>query len=114
MYTVPPEGLSGLSLLRHVLGVGLIALQLWIAASIYESLGEFGWHHGDYFFDPLTKNLTYSGIYRFLNNPERILGLAGVWGMALITWNAPIFYLAATAHILNLVFLQFVEKPHMQ
>jgi phosphatidylethanolamine N-methyltransferase len=53
------------------------------------------------------------GIYRFLNNPERVLGLAGVWGVALITWNAPVFYLAATAHILNLAFLQFVEKPHM-
>jgi phosphatidylethanolamine N-methyltransferase len=65
-------------------------------------------------FDPPSSNLTYSGIYRFLNNPERVLGLAGVWGLALITWNAPIFYLAATAHILNLAFLQFVERPHMQ
>jgi phosphatidylethanolamine N-methyltransferase len=65
------------------------------------------------FFDPPSSNLTYSGIYRFLNNPERVLGLAGVWGVAFITWNAPIFYLAATAHILNLAFLQFVERPHM-
>lgn len=65
-------------------------------------------------FDPPSSNLTYSGIYRFLNNPERVLGLAGVWGLALITWNPPIFYLAATAHILNLAFLQFVERPHMQ
>jgi phosphatidylethanolamine N-methyltransferase len=43
-----------------------------------------------------------------------VLGLSGVWGAALITWNAPIFYLAATAHILNLAFLQFVELPHMR
>ncbi|KAF1841282.1 phosphatidylethanolamine N-methyltransferas-like protein [Cucurbitaria berberidis CBS 394.84] len=113
MYALPPDWFYGLTLLRHVLGVGMIALQLWIASSIYESLGEFGWFCGDFFFDPPSRNLTYSGIYRFLNNPERVLGLAGVWGMALITWNAPIFYLAATAHILNLVFLQFVEKPHM-
>lgn len=33
----------GLTLLRHVLGVSLIALQLWTAMSIYDSLGEFGW-----------------------------------------------------------------------
>jgi len=65
-------------------------------------------------FDPPSSNLTYSGIYRFLNNPERVLGLAGVWGVAFITWNVPVFYLAATAHILNLAFLQFVERPHMQ
>ncbi|KAH7350382.1 phosphatidylethanolamine N-methyltransferase-like protein [Pyrenochaeta sp. MPI-SDFR-AT-0127] len=114
MYTLPPDWFYGLTLLRHVLGVGMIILQLWIAMSVYESLGEFGWFCGDFFFDPPSRHLTYSGIYRFLNNPERVLGLAGVWGMALITWNAPIFYLAATAHILNLVFLQFVEGPHVQ
>lgn len=113
MYTLPPDWFLGLTLLRHVLGLSLIALQLWTAMSIYDSLGEFGWFCGDFFFDPPASNLTYSGIYRFLNNPERVLGLAGVWGVAFITWNAPIFYLAATAHILNLAFLQFVERPHM-
>lgn len=101
-------------MLRYVVGSALVALQLWVASSIYDSLGEFGWFFGDFMFDPLSRNLTYSGIYRFLNNPERILGLAGVWGVALITWNAPMFYLAATAHVLNLLFLQFVEGPHMK
>jgi phosphatidylethanolamine N-methyltransferase len=113
MYTLPPDWFYGLTLLRHVLGVALVALQFWTATSIYESLGEFGWFCGDFFFDPPSSNLTYSGIYRFLNNPERVLGLAGIWGMALIAWNAPIFYYAAMAHILNLAFLQFVERPHM-
>ncbi|CBX89971.1 phosphatidylethanolamine N-methyltransferase [Plenodomus lingam] len=113
-YTLPPDWFSGLTLLRHVVGSALIALQIWVAFSIYDSLGEFGWFFGDFFYDPPSRNLTYSGIYRFLNNPERILGLAGVWGMALITWNAPMFYHAATAHMLNLLFLQFVEGPHMK
>lgn len=114
MYALPPDWSYGLTLLRHVLGAALIVLQVWTDISIYESLGEFGWFFGDFFFDPPSKNLTYSGIYRFLNNPERVLGLAGLWGTALITWSTPIFYLAATAHILNLAFLQFVERPHMQ
>lgn len=114
MYILPSDWFYGLTLLRHVVGVGLVALQLWTAMSTYDSLGEFGWFCGDFFFDPPSSNLTYSGIYRYLNNPDRILGLSGVWGLAFITWNAPIFYLAATAHLLNLVFLQFVEKKHMQ
>ncbi|KAI8942346.1 phosphatidylethanolamine N-methyltransferase, variant 3 [Plenodomus lindquistii] len=113
-YTLPPDWAHGLVFFRYVLGSALIALQMWVASSIYDSLGEFGWHFGDFFYDPPSKNLTYSGIYRFLNNPERILGLAGVWGVALITWNAPVFYLASTAHMLNLFFLQFVEGPHMK
>ncbi|KXJ85523.1 phosphatidylethanolamine N-methyltransferase [Microdochium bolleyi] len=113
MYSVPTDWNYGFVLLRHVLGVGLTALQAWTAVSIYESLGEFGWFFGDFFFDHGNK-LTYQSIYRFLNNPERIIGTAGLWGAALITWSRSIFLLALTSHILTLAFLQFVEQPHMQ
>ncbi|KAF2203185.1 phosphatidylethanolamine N-methyltransferas-like protein [Delitschia confertaspora ATCC 74209] len=114
MYSLPADWSYGFTAFRHVLGAAMIALQIWTAFSIYESLGEFGWFFGDFFFDPPSKNLTYSGIYRFLNNPERFLGLAGFWGLALITWSFPIFYLATVSHILSLAFTQFVERPHMQ
>lgn len=114
MYTFPTVWSYGLTPLRHVLGVAMIALQIWTAVSSYESLGEFGWFCGDFFYDPPSRSLSYSGIYRFLNNPERVLGLAGIWGVALITWSVPIFFLVATAHILHLAFLQFIELPHMR
>ncbi|KAL9059600.1 MAG: hypothetical protein Q9162_001105 [Coniocarpon cinnabarinum] len=112
MYALPPNWEYGASLLRHVLGAGLILLQLWTVISIYDSLGEFGWFFGDFFFERGPK-LTYDGIYRFLNNPERVIGLAGVWGFALITWSKAIFFLAALSHGLTLCFIQFVERPHM-
>lgn len=114
MQGLPDDWTYGSSTLRHVLGAALISLQIWTIASIYESLGEFGWFFGDFFFDQTRTQLTYDGIYRFLNNPERTIGLAGVWGAAIITWSKAIFFLALLSHTLTLCFIQFVEKPHMQ
>jgi len=113
MYSLPTDWAYGLVLLKHVFGASLVALQIWTAISIYDSLGEFGWFFGDFFFDQAPK-LTYSGIYRFLNNPERVFGLAGVWGVVFITGSSAIFSLALLSHILTLAFIQFVERPHMQ
>lgn len=113
VYVVPEDWTTGSVLLKHVIGLSLIAVQLWVSVSIYESLGEFGWFFGDFFFDQSPK-LTYSGIYRFLNNPERVLGLAGVWGVALITGSRAIFCLALLSHVASLAFIQLVERPHMQ
>lgn len=112
-YTFPTDWGYGFILLNHVVGTSLVSLQIWTAVSIYESLGEFGWFFGDFFFDHSPK-LTYSGIYRYLNNPERVIGLAGVWGAVLITSSSSIFFLALLSHILALAFIQFVERPHMQ
>lgn len=49
-----------------------------------------------------------------MNNPERTIGLAGVWGAAIITWSKAVFFLALLSHTLTLFFIQFVERPHMQ
>ena len=113
MYSFPADWGYGLVLLKHVIGTTLIFLQVWTAVSVYDSLGEFGWFFGDFFFDQDPK-LTYSGIYRFLNNPERVIGAAGVWGAVLITRSSAIFCLALLSHVLTLTFIQFVERPHMQ
>ena len=113
MYSPPDDWNYGLVLLKHVLGAALIALQVWTARSVYDSLGEFGWFCGDFFFDHEAK-LTYTSIYRFLNNPERIFGTAGVWGAALITWSRAIFIMALVTQLLTLIYIAYIERPHMQ
>ena len=113
MYGLPEDWSYSMALLRHVIGFAMVALQIWTITSIYESLGEFGWFFGDFFYDQ-SPGLTYGGIYRFLNNPERTIGLAGVWGVAIMTWSKTVFFLALLSHTLTLCFIQFVEKPHMQ
>lgn len=109
-----PAGEEGLVLFRHTVGVMLIALQLWTATSIYESLGEFGWFYGDFFFELPNPNLTYSGIYRYLNNPERLIGCAGIWGIVLITSSSAVFMLGLLSHVCALLFIQLIERPHME
>ncbi|KAI9171090.1 Phosphatidylethanolamine N-methyltransferase [Paramyrothecium foliicola] len=113
MYSPPEDWGKGLVLLMHVLGATLVGLQIWTAFSVYESLGEFGWFCGDFFLNRKGK-LNYSSIYRFLNNPERVFGTAGVWGAALITWSRSIFILAVVTHVLTLWYISYVEKPHMR
>lgn len=101
-------------LLRVILGGLLVLLQLWTSYSIYESIGEFGWFYGDFFLPKLSyRQLTNSGIYRYLNDPERLLGISGIWGLTLITYSPFVFVLAMlwTAHVT--IFITFVEKPHM-
>lgn len=110
---IPPSGLDdSVAILKHTVGLSLIALQVWVTTSIYDQLGEFGFFFGDFFFDFAPK-LTYDGIYRYLNNPERILGLAGVWGTVLITGSRAIFCLALFSHALTLLHIEYVERPHM-
>jgi phosphatidylethanolamine N-methyltransferase len=112
VYQFPDDWNSELVLLKHIIGLGLIALQIWTAKSIHDSLGEFGWFYGDFFFNQSVK-LNYSGIYRFLNNPEQFIGMAGLWGAALITGAPSIFFLAALSHGLAIIFHYAVERPHM-
>lgn len=100
--------------LRYIVGSMLGALQIWTSYSIYESIGDYGWFFGDFFYLKNTSTLTYSGIYRYLNNPERLFGIAGVWGLALITNSFSVALIAFVWTFGGMAFIKFVEQPHMQ
>src|SRR5690606_7748842 len=51
MYSLPTDWTKDYTLLKHTVGVLLVALQCWTASSIYESLGEYGWFYGDFFYE---------------------------------------------------------------
>jgi Phospholipid methyltransferase len=108
-YHLPQDWTYGTVLLRHTLGFLLIGLHLWTSVSIHEVLGDFGWFFGDFFVQGECR-LTYTGIYRYLNNPERLMGSAAFWGMSLISYSFIGFSLALLAQVCNLLFIQFVEK----
>ncbi|GAA5989778.1 hypothetical protein JCM10908_002316 [Rhodotorula pacifica] len=113
-YNIPSDWSYGAVITRHTLGLLLLALQAWSSAETYEVLGPFGWFYGDFWIPDYPHELAVTGIYRFLNNPERSMGGAAFIGLSLIAGSK----LALVQALINIAahwwFLGAVENPHMQ
>ena len=135
----PSDLLDGWRMACLVLGVAMVMLSVWSFKSTYDAVGDFGWY--DFAHTRLTtpfssatsalwncvapgqvlrllraaykSSICYTGIYRFLNNPDCVTGYAGQYGLALICQSWVIFILAAFSHVCHIVFLNLVEIPHM-
>ncbi|KZO97479.1 phosphatidylethanolamine N-methyltransferase [Calocera viscosa TUFC12733] len=113
-YHIPVNWTVGGELLRHTLGFFLVFLHIWTASESFKVLGLFGWFFGDFFIEDFPVQLDYSGIYRYLNNPEKSMSGAAVWGLALLSGSKLVFALAVITHLAHWWFLSAVEMPHMK
>ncbi|KAJ7607468.1 phosphatidylethanolamine N-methyltransferase [Roridomyces roridus] len=112
-YSIPGDWTVGHELLRHTMGLLLVGLHIWAALECFEVLGLFGWFFGDFFMEEFPTHLEYTGIYRYLNNPE-IMGGAAWFGLALVSGSKLVLTLAVIRHLSQWWFLKAVENPHMR
>jgi len=94
-------------------GLFLILLSIYGSMSSYMAIGDYGWYYGDFFFEPKTDSPVYTGIYRFMNNPDCILGHLWMYGMAWMGRNWETFWVALLSQAFNVLFLHVVESPHI-
>lgn len=70
-----------------------------------------GWLYSDFFLlDNYPAQLAYTGIYRFLNNPERSMGGAAFFGLSIISGSRLVFALAIFSALSHWWFLSAVER----
>ncbi|KAF8668580.1 Phosphatidylethanolamine N-methyltransferase [Rhizoctonia solani] len=72
------------------------------------------WFFGYFFILDYLAQLSYTGIYQFLNNPERTMSGATIFGLALTSTSHAVFSVAVASVGVHWWFLSFVERLHMK
>lgn len=96
-----------------MLGVFSVWFALWSKVDAHRVLSEFAWYWGDFFF-LVKKEVAFDGIFQMFPHPMYTVGYAFIYGLPLISNSFILFWVGVFAHACQMLFLVFVEEPHIQ
>ncbi|EGF81196.1 hypothetical protein BATDEDRAFT_775, partial [Batrachochytrium dendrobatidis JAM81] len=92
-------------------GMLIIMFNIWLKLDAYVVLKDYSWYWGDFFFF-MEDAETFEIGFETLPHPMYSIGYIGYYGVALITHSYTVLFVSLATHMLQILFLYFVEAPH--